>query len=121
MEKPLEKILPAKFYRNAAGHEPVKKWLKGLTSDDRKIVGEDIRTVEVGWPIGMPVCKKIANYPGLWEVRSSITGGRIARVLFHVKNGEMILLNGFEKTTQKTPKNELDLADKRKREHEKNG
>jgi phage-related protein len=121
MEKPLDKILPAKFYKNTAGHEPVKKWLKGLSRDDRKTIGDDIRTVEIGWPIGMPVCKKIANYASLWEVRSKLTGGRIARVLFYVKNGEMILLNGFEKKTQKTPQNDLDLADTRKREHEKNG
>ncbi len=60
------------------------------------------------------------GYKGLWEVRSQLTGGRIARVIFYVKNGEMILLHGFIKKTQKTPLSDLDLADKRRKEHEKN-
>jgi phage-related protein len=112
-------ILPAKFFKSQTGNEPVKTWLKDLSKEDRKLVGADIRTVEFGWPIGMPVCRKIVSHKGLWEVRSSLTGGRIARILFYVKSSEMILLSGFEKTSQKTPKNELDLAIKRKKEHER--
>jgi antitoxin HicB len=64
----------------SSGREPVREWLKSLTAEDRKIVGEDIKTVEFGWPIGMPTCRALGK--GLWEVRSDITGGRIARVLF---------------------------------------
>ena len=53
---------------------------------------------------------------GLWEVRSNLAGGRIARVIFCIAGGEMILLHGFLKTTQKTPPNEIKLALGRKRE-----
>jgi phage-related protein len=55
----------------------------------------------------------------LWEVRSTLTGGRIARILFCLHSGQMILLHGFIKKTQKTPDSDLDLAMKRKREIEK--
>jgi len=83
-------------------------------SPDRKIIGEDIKDVEFSWPIGMPLCRALGR--GLWEVRSQITDGRIARVLFGVNDGRMVLLHGFIRKTQKTPANDLDLARKRMRE-----
>jgi phage-related protein len=61
----------------------------------------------------------LSGYKDLWEVRSKLTGGRIARVIFYISQGEMILLHGFIKKSQKTPKQEIDLANKRKKEHEK--
>jgi phage-related protein len=61
----------------------------------------------------------LSGYKDLWEVRSKLTGGRIARVIFSISQGEMILLHGFIKKSQKTPKPEIDLALKRKKEHEK--
>ena len=53
------KILPARFFRTASGTEPVREWLKGLDKEDSRMIGGDIRTVEYGWPIGMPVCRSI--------------------------------------------------------------
>jgi hypothetical protein len=67
-----EKRIAAFFYQTGAGIEPVREWLKGLTSEDRKIIGEDIKTVEFGWPVGMPVCQSITSRKGLWEVRSPL-------------------------------------------------
>jgi len=114
------KIISVRFFRTASGTEPVREWLKELSRDDCRIIGEDIKTVEFGWPIGMPLCRSISGYKDLWEVRSQITGNRITRVIFYIRNDEMILLHGFIKKTQKTPQSDLDLADKRRREHEKN-
>jgi len=114
-----QKRIPAVFYRTGSGTEPVRRWLKGLPAEDRRIVGVDIATVEFGWPIGMPVCSPITSRRGLWEVRSTLTGGRIARILFCIHSGQMILLHGFIKKTQKTPDSDLDLAMKRKKEIEK--
>ena len=76
--------------------------------------GEDIKDVEFAWPIGMPLCRSLGK--GLWEVRSNLTSGRIARVLFCDLEGKMILLHAFIKKTQKTPPADLELAVKRKRE-----
>ena len=112
------KILPATFYRTAAGAEPVRKWLKALSREDKRIVGTDIATVEFGWPVGMPTCRPLASRRGLWEVRSSLTQNRIARVLFVVYQGQMVLLHEFIKKTQQTPKADLDLAAKRQKEVE---
>ena len=114
------KILPARFFRTDAGSEPVREWLKSFTREDRGIVGDDIRTVEFGWPLGMPLCRAISGHKGLWEVRSKLSGGRVARVIFFIKDGEMVLVHGFVKKTQKTASKDLALASKRKKEYEKN-
>ena len=108
------KRLPAAFYALPSGREPVREWLRALADDDRKIIGEDIKDVEFSWPIGMPVCRALGQ--GLWEVRSALMQGRIARVLFCLHDGRMVLLHGFIKKTRKTPAAELDLAVKQKKE-----
>ena len=111
------KRVPAIFYRTEAGGEPVREWLKGLSSQDRKTIGEDIKTVEFGWPVGMPVCKPLGG--GIYEVRSSLAQNRIARVLFYIdRRGRMILLHGFMKKTQKTPREDLALAKFNKSKHQ---
>ena len=53
---------------------------------------------------------------GLFEVRSHLGDGRIGRVLFGIVGGSMVLLHGFVKKTQTTPKGELELARKRLKE-----
>lgn len=111
------KRVPAIFFRTEAGSEPVREWLKSLSPDDRKRIGEDIKTVEFGWPIGMPVCKPMGG--GISEVRSSLAQNRIARVLFYVdKRGRMVLLHAFIKKTQKTGGEHLELARKNKSKHQ---
>jgi phage-related protein len=113
------KRVPAIFYRTEAGGEPVREWLKELPSpEDRKRIGEDIKTVEFGWPIGMPVCKPLGD--GISEVRTRLAQNRIARVLFYIdRKNRMVLLHGFIKKTQKTPAEDLDLARTNKRKHQR--
>lgn len=100
------------------GGERVREWLKGLSAEDRKRIGEDIKTVEFGWPVGMPVCKPLGE--GIYEVRSSLAHHRIARVLFYIdKKSRMVLLHGFIKKTQKTPDEDLELAKRNKSKHQR--
>src|SRR5579859_2865810 len=113
-----QKRIPAIFFRTEAGGEPVREWLKSLSREDRKQVTTDIMTVEFGWPIGMPVCRPLGH--GLYEVRTSLSTNRIARVLFYVdRHGRMVLLHGFIKKTQKTPAEDLGLAARNKSKHER--
>jgi len=106
--------IPVKFYRTSAGGSPVLDWLRGLSPDDRFKIGEDLRSVQFGWPIGMPLCRPLGA--GLWEVRSSLTSGRIARLLFCMHEGKIGVLHGFIKKTRNTPPNELELARRRMKE-----
>ena len=108
------KRLQAVFFSNESGKEPVRDWLIALDKPDKQSIGEDIKTAEYGWPLGMPVVKLLGS--GLWEVSSNLVTGRIARVIFTIAGNKMVLLHGFIKKTQKTPKSDLDLAKKRKRE-----
>jgi phage-related protein len=111
------KKVPARFYLTASGGNPVRDWLMGLPLADRRHVGHDVGAVEYGWPVGMPLCRSLGD--GLWEVRSSLPSRRVARVLFCVVRGELILLHGFVKKTQKTPPDDLALARKRQKEVER--
>lgn len=105
-----EKKLDVLFFRTDHGNEPVREWLLSLAKEERKIIGDDVLKVQYCWPIGMPLVGNMGK--GLWEVRSRL-GDRIARVMFCVEGRTMVLLHGFVKKTQKTPKHELDLAIKR--------
>jgi phage-related protein len=113
------KRVPAIFFRTEAGGEPVRDWLKNLPSpEDRKRIGEDIKTIEFGWPVGMPVCKPLGD--GIYEVRTSLTQNRIARVLFYIdKKARMVLLHGFIKKTRKTPGEDLVLGRNNKSKHQR--
>jgi phage-related protein len=108
------KKINAVFYRSDSGAEPVRDWLYDLPREDRRTIGFDIATVEFGWPVGMPTCRPLGA--GLWETRSNLANGRIARVLFCLVDGDLVLLHGFVKKTQKTPQPELDLARRRQRD-----
>lgn len=103
----MQPILDVRFYATEFGAEPVREWLKLLPAADRKAVGEDIKTVQFGWPLGMPLVRSLGG--GLWEVRTRLEN-RIARVLFAMDDSAMVLLHGFIKKTQATPAADLDLA-----------
>ena len=110
-----KKRLPARFFESEKGNVPVREWLLSLDPKDCKAIGDDIRTAEFGWPVGMPLCRPLKGYKGLWEIRTTLSNGRIARVLFCAHEDSMILLHGFIKKAQKTKSQDLNLADKRMR------
>lgn len=106
--------IPVVFYRTAAGEEVVRDWLKTLGEDERKAVGQDLMRLQYRWPVGMPLCRPLGD--GLWEVRSSLPTGRIARVIFTITGEKILALHAFIKKTRKTPTTDLALARKRKKE-----
>ncbi len=110
------KKLPARFYRNTTGSEPVREWLKSLAAKERRVIGKDVQKVGFGWPLGLPVCRPLGG--GLWEVRSDLPSRRTARVIFCIVASQMILLHGFIKKTQQTPRRDRDIARQRKVETE---
>lgn len=103
----MEPTLDVRFYATELGSEPVREWLKLLPAADRRAVGEDIKTVQFGWPLGMPLVRSLGS--GIWEVRVRLEN-RIARVLFVLEGSTMVLLHGFIKKSQATPQPDLDVA-----------
>ncbi|MDH5666396.1 MAG: type II toxin-antitoxin system RelE/ParE family toxin [Nitrospira sp.] len=110
------KKIVARFYHTAGGANPVLEWLRSLPIADRHAIGQDLARVEFGFPVGMPLCRALGH--GLWEVRTQLPRGRIARVLFCAAEGELFVLHGFIKKTQKIPAHDLDLARNRMKEVE---
>ena len=102
--------LTVRFFRESTGSEPVRDWLKRLPVEEKREIGSDIKTVQFGWPIGMPVVNHIDG--DVWEVRTRLST-RIARVLFVLEGNVMVLLHGFIKKERKTPKADLDIAKQR--------
>ena len=94
----------------------MRDWPLGLPVEDKQRIGHDLRAVEYGWPVGMPLCRNLGEGP--WEVRSTLPSRRIARVLFCLVDSELVVLHGFIKKTQKTPSDDLGLARKRRKEIE---
>jgi len=113
-----QKHIEAIFYRTESGGEPVRDWLRTLRKEERKRIGQDIMTVEFGWPVGMPVSRPLGQ--GLHEVRTDLPGNKIARVLFYIDRlNRMVLLHGFIKKTAKTPEDDLELARANKAKHQR--
>jgi phage-related protein len=108
--------MPVVSYRTPAGAEVVPDWLRRLDEEARSVIGQDLMRVQYRWPVGMPLCRPMGD--GLWEVRSELPGNRIARVLFGVRQGKLLVLHGFIKKSRKTPDEDLALARKRRREFE---
>lgn len=111
-----EKKIIAFFYKTKSGNTPVLEWLRKLGKPDSTVIGSDLRLIEKGWPLGMPLCRSLGD--GLFEARSYLSNGRIARVIFFINEGRMGILHGFIKKTQQTPQSYIELAKKRKKEME---
>jgi phage-related protein len=112
-----DKRVPLVFFRKETGSEPVREWLLELPKVDRRIVGAGLKDLEFGWPIGMPLCRALGG--GLFELRVSLRSRRTARVMICLHDGELFVLHGFIKKTQKTPESDLRLARSRKRQLER--
>ena len=108
------KPIPLRFWKSAAGREPVREWLDELPREDQRTIGRDIAKVQFGWPVGLPVCRPLGG--GLWEVRSTLASKREARVLFGFYDGMLIAVHAFIKKTPKTAPGDLALARQRFKE-----
>ena len=92
------------FYKTKMNNQPCRDFLLELDRDERREVGVDIFSVQKGFPLGLPLCRKIEN--DLWEIRTKVSDG-ICRVFFTIDNNNLVLLHGFRKKSQRTPLSEL--------------
>jgi phage-related protein len=111
--------IPLVFYRTLTGREPVREWYKAQTKEDRNTLGADLQRVQWRFPVGMPLCRPMGAR--LYEVRTTLSNNRIARVLIALYRGQLVALHAFIKKTAATPDADLQLARKRLKEieHEK--
>ena len=105
-----ETPLNVAFYETEMKNQPCRDFLLELDKDDRREVGADIFSVQKGFPLGLPLCRKIMK--DLWEIRSNISDG-ICRVFFTVSENTIVLLHGFKKKSQKIPLEEMEIIKSR--------
>ena len=105
------------FYRTQSGASPVEDFLDSLSGKQAQKVLWVLRLIQELDYVPSQYLKKLVNTDDIWEVRVQV-GNNIFRLLgFFVENNLIILTNGFAKKTQKTPSQEINLAQQRKREY----
>jgi phage-related protein len=102
------------FYKTVWGNCPVEDFLNSLSSKQAQKVVWVLSLIE---ELKMPPAqylKKLVNTDDIWEVRVQL-GNNIFRLLGFLENEEQLILNhGFVKKTQKTPSQEIGIAESRK-------
>jgi phage-related protein len=104
------------FYQTASGNEIVLDFIRSLSDDEKKVVGEDLKAVQIGFPMGLPLCRSVGD--GLYEVRSSLPSKREFRLIFFFdrQRQSLAVMHALIKKTPKLSKADLELARKRKDE-----
>lgn len=105
------------FYRTDSDHCPVEEFLDSLSGKPAQKVIWVLRLVQELDSVPSQYLKKLVNTANIWEVRVQL-GNNIFRLLGFFDNDSLIILtNGFAKKTQKTPTQEIELAEQRKRDY----
>ena len=105
------------FYKTRAGRSPVEEFLNSLTGKQAQKAVWVLKLIEELDQIPRQYFKKLTNTNNIWEVRIQF-GGNIFRLLgFFDGDNLIVLTSGFAKKTQKTPLNEIKIAEQRKRDY----
>ncbi len=106
----------ALFYDLPDGSEPALEFLKSLDVKMRAKLERSIFMLQQAGPaLRLPYSEHLDD--GIFEVRAK-QGSNITRILYFFFVGKKIILtNGFIKKTQKTPKNQLELSKKYRKEY----
>ena len=112
----INKFFEVRFYQEASGKVPVMEWLKDFNKDDRKVIDRDIKYTQYTWPWKMPLIKALGN--GLFEIRTKLKNRQV-RIFYVLENGVIVLLHGIVKKTPQTPRNDLEIAQKRAKQVKK--
>ena len=105
------------FYRTSSGSSPVEEFLDSLSDLHAQKVAWVLRLVERLDRVPEQYLKKLVGTEQLWEIRIQ-TGGKSYRLLgFFDGPVLLILTSGFVKKQQKTPRREIDLAERRRAEY----
>jgi len=105
------------FYRTESDLCPVENFLDSLTAKQAQKVTWVLQLIEEIELVPVQYFKKLVNTDDIWEVRIQ-TGNNIFRILGFLDDERLVVLNhAFQKKTQKTPKKEIKIAEKRKKDY----
>jgi len=106
------------FYRTKAGHCPVEEFLDGLSGKQAQKVVWVLRLIEELETIPSQYLKKLAGTDDLWEVRVQHGGDTFRLIGFFEGRRLLVLTSGFAKKTEKIPRQEIALAEKRRQDYQ---
>lgn len=105
------------FYKTLAGESPIEDFLDSLNGKQAQKVTWVLQLIEDLERVPTAYFKKLQSTDGIWEVRVQ-QGGNIFRLLGFFDGGQFVVLtNGFQKKTQKTPKHEIERSEAYKRDY----
>ncbi len=105
-----------KFFKNSFGACPIEEFLDNLSAKQAQKVVWVMNLIEELEKVPEVYLKKLKSTDDIWEIRIQASFS-VFRVLGFFDNNNFIATNGFCKKSQKTPSNEIALAEKRKREY----
>jgi|SRR5690625_2010783 len=96
-------------YIKPNGEVPIEQYLNSLpTKHEAKVLRSISLLEKYGPPIGMPHVRHLED--GIYELRTIFSSNIFRTCFFHYLDGQLILLHGFTKKQQKTPRREIERA-----------
>ena len=105
------------FYETVNGNTPVFKFIHSLDRRDQAKVVSTFKYITGSETVPSSMLKKMVGTPGLWEIRVKGLSGIFRFLCFFDGSRLIVVLSGFQKKTQKTPKREIETAIKRKNDY----
>lgn len=96
------------YFETSRGERPVQKYTESLPLKERIKVKALIDYLSEKVVLNEPNAKKLSGYPGLYELRPGTH-----RIFYCYHEGKVVLLHAFRKSSNKTPKREIETAYKR--------
>jgi phage-related protein len=106
-----------RFYRSSSGRSPVEEFLDSLSGKQAQKVVWALRLVEQMERVPAQYFKKLTGTEDLWEVRAQHGGDTFRLLGFFDGPRLVVLVSGFAKKTDKVPRQELALAQARRRNY----
>lgn len=97
--------MPVVYVETARGSRPAQEYIEGLPVKERAKVKALIDYLSEQKQLREPHAKKLTGYPGLYELRPGAH-----RLFYCYYEDKIVLLHGFRKKSNKTPKREIEKA-----------
>ena len=104
------------FYATDFGDKPVERFLSNLEPSARAKVVRSLEMLRMFPVVPAKFWYKLSDQK-LWSIRAEYAGNIYRILATTAKGNKVILLHGFQKKSQKTPKQDMEIAQQRQRRY----
>ena len=104
------------FYQTDLGDRPVEDFLAGLDADERAKAVRTLELLRTQQIVPSKFWKKLSG-SNLWEVRIEYSGNTYRVLAAFAKGNRVVLLHAFQKKSQKTPRQDMEIALQRQKRY----